>query len=100
MKKLLVIIFIILLVVINSWGEIHTYKHELIKTFPIGNGEGELGFDIKAMKDAGRVTPLSFSISNKIDFYFGDIVNKRIVVFNQNFEWNSQKKLIGNLPGE
>lgn len=90
MKKILVLIFIIFIFSINSWGQINTYEHELIKTFPIGNGDGEIGFNSEAVEGAGRVAPLSFSISNELDFYFGDIVNKRIVVFNQNLEYQRE----------
>ena len=76
MKKILILIYITILFNINSWGEINTYEHELIKIIPIGNGDGELGFNIKAIEGAGRVTPLSFSISNKTEFYFGDILQR------------------------
>jgi len=90
MKKILFLLYIIFLFNINSWGQINAYEHELIKTFPIGNGDGEIGFNSKAVEGAGRVAPLSFSISNKLDFYLGDIVNKRIVVFNQNLEYKRE----------
>ena len=51
MKKILIFFLIFTcFLMINLWGDINSYNHELVKTFPIGSGNGEIGFNIVVIK--------------------------------------------------
>lgn len=90
-------IFFILLCLLNiqSLFSFNNYEHQLLFIIPIGEKDGEVGFDINALEVAGRIHPLSFSISPDGYIFIADIVNKRIVIFkntlffDRNINWKS-----------
>lgn len=91
-----IIIIILLSCVANIWGEINKYEYKLLKIFPIGSKNGEIGFNINAMEGAGRVAPLSFTISPDLSIFVADSVNMRIVVYNSflSFDKNINSKYL------
>lgn len=81
-KKLLICLFLTTAMFIFA-DEYHSYDQELVKTFPIGSGSGEMRIDLMAPSDTG---PSAVAFDEKGYLYISDILNSRVLVYAPGFE--------------
>ncbi|MDC7125256.1 MAG: hypothetical protein PQJ46_06805 [Spirochaetales bacterium] len=88
--KRTICILLVLFVVTNYmlWSqELPVRTGELVKTFPIGSGDGALGYDYKEISDGNDVRPTGFCFDENGNLYICDNVNWRICIFDKDLNF-------------
>ena len=89
-NKISAIIFLFLLLCLSFANDFNEYSQELVKTFPEGNRQGELG--IQYMRNAPELDsyfqgPSGLSFDTEGNLYICDTINDKFVIFDMNFNY-------------